>query len=155
MPIRNEFTLSETIIKTSNRLRAIANRFVFRGSGITGAQFCILRLLSKKKAQNATAILKIIGGTKSNLSQRIKSLERLELISRFSKEGSDRRNIYFKLNSKGQKLVASLIQRFQKAARSFEHQFLQKEVEAQFQFLVKLNAMLDKNEEKLPQIFQK
>lgn len=154
MLTERQFTLSEVIIKTSNRLRAIANRFVFRGSGITGSQFCILRLLSKKN-QNATEILKLIGGTKSNLSQRIKSLAKTGLVARvLSKKGSDHRNIYLKITPKGSRLVTNLMQRFQKAARKLEKQFSEKELESQFKFLKKMNVIISTNEEKLPQIFQ-
>ncbi len=154
MPAENGFTLSETIIKMSNRLRAIANHFVFRESGITGSQFCILRLLSRKNNQNSTEILKLIGGTKSNLSQRLKSLERSGFISRLANEvGSDRRNIYFEIAPKGRKLLASLLRRFQKATRKLEKQFSEKELDAQFKFLKKMNDSIDKNEGKLPEIF--
>lgn len=151
---QTEFALSEIIIMTSTRLRAIANRCVFRESKITGTQFRILRLLMLKDQQQPTEVLRLVGGTKSNVSQRIKSLENQGFVVRSSQAGADRRNVYIAITESGRKLVEGLMQRFHKAAKSLENQFSQKEVAAQFEFFKKLNKLLDDNEQTIIKLFE-
>ncbi len=151
---QTEFALSEVIIMTSTRLRAIANRCVFRESKITGTQFRILRLLMLKDKQQPTEVLKLVGGTKSNVSQRIKSLEKQGFVVRSAQVGTDRRNVYIAITEAGRKLVEGLMQRFHKAAKSLENQFSQKEVAAQFEFFKKLNQLLDDNEQTIIKLFE-
>jgi len=155
MPNNIEFVLSEIIIMTSTRLRTIANHFVFRKSKITGAQFRILRLLAKKNNQNSTDILRLIGGTKSNLSQRIKSLEKSGFVSRSTnKNGGDRRNIQLTVTQKGRELVAKLMRKFEKATSALENQFSKKEIEMQSKFFKKMNVLLDNNQNKIKELFE-
>ncbi|MFA6458141.1 MAG: MarR family transcriptional regulator [Patescibacteria group bacterium] len=152
---QTEFALSEIIIMTSTRLRAIANRCVFRESKITGTQFRILRLLMLRDQQQPTEVLKLVGGTKSNVSQRIKSLEKQGFVVRSAHQaGVDRRNVYIAITASGRKLVEGLMQRFHKAAKSLENQFSQKEVAAQFDFFKKLNQLLDENEQAIIKLFE-
>ncbi len=148
-------TIAESIILAGVRLRAIANRFVFSAEGISGVKFRILRLLCSEGKKRPSEILKFSGGTKSNVSQRLDSLEKSKLIRRIQpKKGEDRRGIFVEITPKGEALVEKLIGRFKKSETALRSCFSKSEIEAQFAFLEKLNRGLDEHEKEIPTLFE-
>ncbi|MFH1546714.1 MAG: MarR family transcriptional regulator, partial [Patescibacteria group bacterium] len=136
------------------RLKTIANRFVFSSAGISGAKFRILRMLCSEGKKRPSEIIKFAGGTKSNVSQRLSSLEKNKLVRKiFPKKGEDRRSIFIEITPKGEALVQKLIGRFQKSATALKNCFTASEIESQLAFLKKLNRMIDEREKEIPPLF--
>lgn len=147
-------TIAEAIILTSVRLKTIANRFVFNSAGISGVKFRILRMLCSEGKKRPSEIIKFSGGTKSNVSQRLSSLEESKLIRKiFPKKGEDRRGIFIEITPKGEVLVQKLIGRFRKSVAALKKCFTASEIESQFVFLDKLNRVIDEHEKEIPPLF--
>jgi len=147
-------SIAESIVMVGVRLRTIANRFVFSPAGITSSQFRILRMLCCDGSKRPSDIMKFAGGTKSNVSQRLNSLEKDGLIRRLApKQGEDRRNVMIEATPKGEQMIENLLGRFQKSTDALNSKFTDEEIKALFAFLNKLNRVLDENEKRIPEVF--
>ncbi|MFH0776165.1 MAG: MarR family transcriptional regulator [Patescibacteria group bacterium] len=152
---KTPLSIGEMIVVTSIRLKTIANRFVFAPSGTTGAQFRILRMLANEGPQRPSDIMKYAGGTKSNVSQRINALEDEGLVLRLpTQKGSDRRNVLVEITPKGKTLVAKLLGKFTKSSKALEGKFSTQEIQAQTDFLQKMNRIMDENEKTIESYFE-
>ena len=148
-------TIAESIVVTGVRLKTIANRFVFSPMGITGAKFRILRLLCCEGKKRPSDIMKFAGGTKSNVSQRLNSLEKEGFIVRMPpKKGEDRRNVLIEVTPKGKALIEKLVDKFKKSTAALKDEFTDAEIQAQFKFLEKLNKKIDEREKELARYFE-
>ena len=150
---KNTHCLPETIIMTAVKLKTIANRFVFHPINMTNSRFRILRMLFERKRLTPSEILEFSGGTKSNVSQRLNFLERQGFIKRIYSGKSDRRKVFVKLTLKGEKLVAKLFKRFEHSIKELENCFTKKELSNHFNFIAKLNNILDDSTDRLPELF--
>lgn len=147
-------TIAEAIVITGVRLKTIANRFVFSPMGITGAKFRILRMLCHGGKKRPSDIMKFAGGTKSNVSQRLNSLEKDDLIRRLPpKKGEDRRNVMIEVTPKGKALIDKLVDKFKKSTEALKEKFTPKEIETHFEFIKKLNMVIDEHEKELGKYF--
>ncbi len=150
----NQLSIAEYIVVTGVRLKTIANRFLFAPMGTTNAKFRILRMLSDGKPKRPSDIIKFAGGTKSNVSQRLNSLEDDGLILRLPpQKGSDRRNVLIQITPKGDKAIKKLITCLIKATKELEKHFAGKEIADVFAFLDKTNRILDEKEKTIPKLF--
>lgn len=151
---KTPLSVGELIVITGVRLKAIANRFVFTPNGTTGAQFRILRMLTNEGPQRPSDIMRYAGGTKSNVSQRINSLERDGLVRRLPRSKfDDRRNILVAVTPKGRKLVMKLLAKFKKSSAELENLFSAKEIKTCLNFMQKLNDEIRKSEQSLSKFF--
>lgn len=150
----NRICLPESIIMTAVRLKTIANRFVFNPINLTNSRFRILRMLHRSGKMTPGEIIKLTGGTKSNISQRLNFLEKQGFIKRlYSNKSDDRRNVFIGLTTKGTKLVNSLIKRFETSINELEGFFTKQELKNHFNFMKKLNTILDESKDRLPELF--
>lgn len=146
-------TIAESIVLTGVRLKTIANRFVFSPMGLTGAKFRVLRMLQRGQ-QKPGEIMKFAGGTKSNVSQRLKALEEEGLIKRSHSTNGDRRNIFVELTPQGGELLKKVLIRFQHSSAELKNHFAEQEVKSHFAFIDKLNRIIDEHEKEIPKMFE-
>ncbi len=62
-------SLAESIILTAHQLENFANRHIFNPQGLTLSLAKIMHVVSVKKELRPIDILKMLGGTKSNITQ--------------------------------------------------------------------------------------
>lgn len=154
MTLIKHHSLTDPIIFTAARLETIANRFVFEPLGLTLSSARIIRLLADNGKLTPGDLLKYSGGTKGNVSQRLKFLEREGYIQRVNATGaSDKRTVVVELTTKGQKQFEQIFQRFEKARQCLESSFSSEEKQSYYAFFAKLNQMLDQSEQEFPKIF--
>lgn len=147
-------SLTDPVIFTAARLEAIANRFVFEPLGLTLASARIIRLLADNGPLTPTDLLEYAGGTKGNVSQRLKLLEREGYIRRASATGADKRVVTVTLTPKGQNQFALIFKRFEKARACLESSFTSTEKRHYYAFFIKLNRLIDESEKELPKMFK-
>lgn len=84
-----------------------------------------------------------LGGTKSNITQRLNFLERSKLIlSARSKEG-DKRKVLVSLSPEGTKKIKDVMDIFKKNSIYLEKFFTEKELAEHFSFMRKMNTVLN------------
>ncbi len=142
-------TISESIIHAAMRLENIANKHIFSHLGMTSASIKIMFVLKKCPAYNTpTKILEAIGGTRSNISQRLDFLEKKGFITRKHQElDSDKRKVNIMLTSQGKAKLMEAEKWLEKANMYLEKYFTQEELASHFAFFQKLNEALDAEEE--------
>lgn len=134
---------------TAARLEWIGNRFVFEPMGLTAASAKILKFIaqSEKGELLPTEIMRKTGGTKSNVSQRVKFLEKLGYVKRGGCCIFDRRQYPVAITPTGKKKYLEVRKRFQGPVFTLEKHFTKEEVKAHFAFFQKMNAVLDQHTE--------
>lgn len=143
-------TISDSIIGAAMRLEGIANKHIFSHIDITSASIKIMCVLLKCPSANTPGgILEAIGGTKSNISQRLAFLEKNGFIKRkHADAGSDKRKVTICLTPKGKKKLLEAEKLIQKANMYLEKHFTNEELASHFAFFKKLNDILNKEENK-------
>ncbi|MDD5438315.1 MAG: MarR family transcriptional regulator [Patescibacteria group bacterium] len=101
MQVLEENSLLRQFGMTAARIQAYANRLYFEPVGLTTSCAIILHLLNHHGSMTPTEILKHMGGTKSNISQRLRTLERDNLIERNENDSEDKRQIMVSLTERG------------------------------------------------------
>lgn len=139
-------SLSNSFVMTAMRLEALMERYLFKPSGLSAASFKILAFVKNNKNCSPSEMLDYLGGTKSNITQRLNFLERSSFIcSSKSKEG-DKRKILVCLSSAGETKLTEVMNKFRKNSIHFEKFFTKEEISNHLSFMVKLNESLDKTE---------
>lgn len=127
-------------------LEALGNRYIFNPVGLTATSFKILSALKKERA-TPSALLCQVGGLKSNLSQRLRALEKKGLIRRLANENTgDKRQVFFQLTANGRKILQQAEAHAKHASLSFEKRFTKKELERHYAFFAKLTRLLAEKE---------
>lgn len=148
-------SLTDPIVFTAARLEAIANRFVFEPLGLTLASARLIRLLVEIGPMAPGDLLRLAGGTKGNISQRLGFLEREGYIRRAAHTNShDHRKVAVAVTPKGQRQFELIFTRFEKARTCLEQSFTEEEKCHYFAFFEKLNRLLDESEKEFPKIFK-
>lgn len=146
--------LANSIIYIASRLEAVANRYVFAPQGLSSASVKIMGLLCCQQALTPSEILEKIGGTKSNISQRLNFLEKEGLIERtYAQYANDKRRVAIALTKKGNIILQEMRKRLKAAQISLESNFSQKELTEHRKFLEKINGILDMEEKELANVF--
>lgn len=148
--------ITEPIIFTATRLESIANRYIFVPIGTTAAMMKILGLLKKKGPMTPVQIMNLAGGTKSNVSQRLNTLEKSNLIVRsHAVISNDRRKVMVKLTFKGKEQMEMIKKQMRKAQLCLSKHFTEREIRQHIEFFEKINEILDKGEKDLGRVFKK
>ena len=137
------FSIIEPIIFTASRLEAIANRRFFRPIGLNISSVKIMSLLLRKRSMSAKEIMELVGGTKSNLSQRLDFLEKRGYVETFKNSAGDKRLLLVRLTPQGKKKLNETQKQFRKVKLQIESLFTQKEIKQHFAFFDKLNKFVD------------
>jgi DNA-binding MarR family transcriptional regulator len=148
--------VTDPIVCTAARLERIADTYVFGPMGISPASVRILKILAFGKDLTPGQILASVGGTKSNVSQRLRFLEKEGLVRRIpAGRSGDRRRVGVTLTAAGRKKLEAVRKRFSKANLKLEGYFTKAEVRTHLAFFRKLNELLDAEEKNLGQYFPK
>lgn len=140
-------SFADSFVLTAIRIEALTERYLFKPAGISSASFKILAFVSKHSNCSPSQIMDYLGGTKSNITQRLNFLERSGLIlSSRSKEG-DKRKVLISLSSLGVKKIKEVMEAFKKNSIYLEKFFTEKELENHFSFMKKMNSVLNECEE--------
>lgn len=132
------------------RLESLAQRHVFGRVGLSSSSFKILALIARKRSITPSDILAELEITKSNLSQRLRALEKKRLVKR-SRAGisGDRRKVAFLITAAGEKKLYEAASVAKQAGLSFEKDFTKEEIRHHQAFFTKLIALLDRKEREL------
>jgi DNA-binding MarR family transcriptional regulator len=138
---------------TAARIQSYVNRYFFEPVGLTVSCGMILHLLEHLGPITSSEILKHTGGTKSNISQRLRFLERLNYITREENNSEDKRLVTIQLTEKGHELYQSLQNTLLASAKKFEAELqITDEEKAVCQRVIsKINNFIDANHENICQ----
>lgn len=143
-----ENVISDSIIRTAMRLENIANKHFFNHIGMSSASIKIMCIIAKcPECNTPTKILEAVGGTRSNISQRLDYLEKQGFINRkHARTGSDKRKVNIILTPQGKTKLAQTEEWIKKANMYLEEYFTKEELAGHFTFFKKLNGILDAEE---------
>jgi DNA-binding MarR family transcriptional regulator len=155
-----EHSITDPIIVTASRLEAVANRYVFHPLGTSSTSMKIMHILDIKKTVAPGKLLEYVGGTKANISQHLKALEKIGFIERrYESDKNDRRKVAVSFSAKGrrhfQKIHGEIHRRMRKAHLVLEDRFSAREIKQHCKFFKKLNEILDDPKNIIPKLFDK
>lgn len=144
----SEIPLVEPIMTTAARMEAIADQYIFRPLGLTTSTGKILKALLRHRTTTPGDLLRIVGGTKSNITQRLDILEKRGYVSRKhgEKKDGDKRQVQVALTAEGKRKIKAVEVRIRHANICLEEYFGKEELERHFDFFRKLNGILDESE---------
>ncbi|MFA6100308.1 MAG: MarR family transcriptional regulator [Patescibacteria group bacterium] len=153
MTILDEDNLLRQFGMTAARIQAFANRYFFEPVGLTISCAMILHLLEHLGPITSSEILKHTGGTKSNISQRLKFLEDLNYITREENNSDDKRLVTIRLTDEGRVRYQSLQKTLTEHAKKLESelQFTDEDKAACQRVISKINQFIDAHHEDLCQ----
>lgn len=147
--------ITSPIVLTSARLEAIADRFVFIPMETSLASVRILRILQQNGSMNPKKIMEFSGGTKSNVSQRLKYLEEKGHVTRkYASVPNDKRRVLVEITKDGIKHLDFIDRRLKKAQMKLIGYFSQEEIDQHLAFFEKINSIIDMQEKNLTKIFK-
>ena len=139
-------TISESFMCIAHRFSQLGQKHIFGHADISLISAKILFVISAKPDISPSMIRDMLGGTMSNISQRLSYLEKHNLIARVH-DASDKRKISFMLTDLGKKKAAMIRRWVKKGNVSIEKHFSKDELAHHFAFCSKLHTILDKAEE--------
>jgi DNA-binding MarR family transcriptional regulator len=126
------------------RLQKIAQQNILDKIGLSSVSVKILFIIDSAPITSSSDILHVIGGTRSNISQRLSFLEKKGYVARNQKPSkTDKRVINLSLTPLGEKKLLSIKQWITKANICIEKYFTPEELAAHRAFFIKLNTVLD------------
>ena len=141
------------LFSATSRLETLGNRYIFKPVGLTATSFKILTALRQTPTTPST-LLTSVDCLKSNLSQRLHTLENKGLIRRLAhKHDTDRRQVFFQLTENGRRILRQAEAHARHVSLSFEKRFTKKELEQHKTFFTKLLALLAEKETALEKHF--
>lgn len=150
-----EHRLAGWLVFTAMRLETLADRYMFKPLGLTTASFRILMMLYKSGPQAPSEIIEILGGTKSNATQRLNWLNRRGLIELTHKEGDDKRRASARITTLGRQQVDKASRLFKDNDLHIEKYFSNNEMKDFMHLLRKLNLGLDQCEVGITKLYEK
>lgn len=148
-----ETDMISPLFSATGILEALGNRYIFNPVGLTATGFKILTAL-KQTPTTPSALLVSVDCLKSNLSQRLRALEKKGLIRRLTnKNTGDKRRVFFQLTANGRKILQQAEAHAKHASLSFEKRFTKKELRQHKAFFTKLLALLAEKETALEKHF--
>lgn len=136
-------SFSDSFVLTAIRIEALSERYLFKPAGISSASFKILAFIKSHPECSPTNIMDYLGGTKSNITQRLNFLEKANLISSARFKDGDKRKIHVSLTPAGLDKIKSVMSSFKKNSIYLEKFFTEKELAEHFSFMRKMNAVLN------------
>jgi DNA-binding MarR family transcriptional regulator len=130
------------IMSTSQRIDNLGYYHLLKPLKLSVASYQILRVLEKYQALSPSELVKQLGSTKSNISQRLHSLEKRGLIHR-TIDPNDHRSTRLELSPSGQQLLSGIAEKIQHAEIQLEKHFSPEELHNLQSFLHKLNTIFD------------
>lgn len=127
------------------RLEAYAERNIFKGFDFTASNFRIMAMIDRLGPAFPSEIVRLLGFSKSNLTQRLSFMEKAGLVQK-EKKGDDGRKIMVSLTKEGKKQYLQALKIAKKKNKELGLLFSDKELNSYFDFMQKLNINLGKND---------
>lgn len=108
------------LLHLSHRLEHIADRCFFGPHGLTMSTGRILMCLYHVKQKTPTELTEMIGGKKSNITQRIALLKKSGLVELTESTEGDRRKVMISLTEKGEAVAGKMEEIFRTHIQEFE-----------------------------------
>lgn len=143
-----EMTVPSLVAATALRLEILIDRWIFKPLDLTAASFRILAILAKFGQLSPTDIIGYLGGTKSNITQRLNFLSRCGWIKTKRPQAGDRRKILVALSRTGRNKLAQVKASFAQHNLQVENFFNRAELKNFQKFIIKFNRSLDDCENK-------
>lgn len=140
-------SFSDSFVLTAIRIEALSERYLFKPAGISSASFKILAFIKSHPECSPTNIMDYLGGTKSNITQRLNFLEKANLISSARFKDGDKRKIHVSLTPAGLDKIKSVMSSFKKNSIYLEKFFTNKELTSHYSFMKKMNLILNNCEQ--------
>lgn len=132
---------------SATRLEAFANKHFLEVFGLTLTSLKILDVLSRYKIVTPTQLMKELGSTKSNITQRLNVMEKNGLIQRKApSQSKDKRKVGIGITVLGREKLSEAITIIGRKEVGFEKNFSPAEILACHSFLGKINDLLDQYE---------
>lgn len=128
---------------TALRLEMTADHLLFKPLNLTAASFRILAVLDRCGASTPTELISYLGGTKSNITQRLGFLNRGGLVKTARLKSGDGRKILVSLTTAGRKQIKTVREIFETHNVHVEKFFRPEEIKGFVDFIIKLNQGLD------------
>jgi DNA-binding MarR family transcriptional regulator len=143
MDILNKRGLFQQLIMTATRLESHVNRHYFEPMGLTTTYCKIICILAEEDGLTPTEILHQIGGTKSNISQRLDVLENKGYAKRLTLKNGDKRNVRIELTPQGREKYRQLMDFAAAKSADLELHFSPEEKTHMQSIIKKLNLIMD------------
>jgi DNA-binding MarR family transcriptional regulator len=137
-------SIAKPIIITATRMETFATSHVLKPVGLSLPSIKILHVLNERSEMMPIEIMRVLGSTKSNITQRLNSLEKKGLVERYFPAGiADRRRIMLRLTVAGRKKLSDAVRAIDEKSVDLEKFFSREELKNHFAFFKKLNTILD------------
>lgn len=109
------------LVHLAHRLERTADRCFFGPHGLTMSTGRILLCLYHVKQKTPTELTEMIGGKKSNITQRIALLRKAGLVELAESVEGDRRRVMISLTKKGEEIAGKMEEIFKTHIQEFEN----------------------------------
>lgn len=151
-----ELSPEEYILITAMKFEVIINKYIFHSMRLSFMSVKIMGYLSHVKAATPTDIMNSVGGTKSNISQRLSYLEKRGYVTRKSDRFSDdKRKVSIKITKSGEDAFLKVTKSLDKMRQSLRTHFSEKEIGANAKFCAKMISILKLPDSELKKLFGK
>ncbi len=135
-------TISESIMCIAHRFERLGQKHIFAQADLSSVSAKILFVINMHRHISPSDIHDALGGTMSNISQRITYLEKNGFITRIHST-TDKRKISLSLTPLGKQKITDIKKWLKKGNVCIEKQFTKEEIAQHFAFCKKLHATLD------------
>ncbi|MFA6389140.1 MAG: MarR family transcriptional regulator [Patescibacteria group bacterium] len=143
-PLKDK-SIAKLVVFTATRLEQFANTYVLKPMGLTTTAIKIMGILYYRGPLTPTDILKLIGGTKSNVTQRLNFLEKSGFIKRQAprkKTADDKRKKMIELTGGGKRKLVLAYELVNNKSLDLEKSFTKAECRLFYEYLVKTNLLI-------------
>lgn len=144
-----KMSMAEKIICSATRLESFGNKHVFDAFGLTTSGYKILHIIYEHKVTTPSDILNFIGGTKSNITQRINYLAKLKYVKKITEHSkfNDKRKTIIQLTNFGKKRYKDILKSIDTNSIQLDKLFNDTEKKTVEKLINKLNIIIDKYEQ--------
>lgn len=138
--------LAGALVYAAMRMERMADNAIFQPLHLTTASFRILMILKEMGPQSPSSIIDVLGGTKSNITQRLNYLVKKELVILSHGTECDKRRSSATITDLGISKIRDAYKLLKKEDLQIENYFTIKEMQDFLRLLRKLNTGLDRCE---------
>jgi len=138
--------LAGVLVFTAMRMERMADNSIFKPLNLTTASFRILMTLKEMGPQSPSGIMDYLGGTKSNVTQRLNYLAKKKLVTLIHGAEKDKRRSLVSITDLGAKQIKDACKLFEQKDLHIENYFTTKEMQDFLRLIRKLNTGLDQCE---------
>lgn len=138
--------LAGALVYSAMRMEKMADNSIFKALDLTSSSFRILMMLKEMGPQSPSDIMDALGGTKSNVTQRLNYLVKKRLVTLTHGAEKDKRRATASISELGLERLKDTYKLFKQKDLHIENYFTNKEMQDFLALLRKLNTGLDRCE---------